>query len=112
MVLRSLLRRARSRWGSCEQARNFDLSLGGQHSGGAPGDGQPADSAQHAQQAVWGQPEQEVLRLDQHQLQSEPRVLEFMYTDPAFRTEQAFMVFSFDLSGFPFPPHFLVRFQL
>ena len=111
MVLRSLLRRARSRWGSCERPSNSDLSLGGQHPGGAPGDGQPADSTQHAQQAVRGQPEQEVLRLDQHQLQSGPRVLEFMFNDPAFRTEQAFMVLSFDLSGFPFQPHFWLDFN-
>ena len=111
MVLRSLLRRARLRWRSCERACNSDLSPGGQHSGGAPGDGQPADSTQHAQQAVRGQPEQEVLRLDQHQLQSGPRVLELMFNDPAFRTEQAFMVLSFDLSGFPFPPHFWLDFN-
>ena len=87
-------------------------SPGGQHSGGAPCDGQPADSPQHAQQALRGQPKQEVLRLDQHQLQSGPLVLDFMLNDPAFRTEQAFMVLSCDLSGFHFPPHFLVRFQL
>ena len=101
MVLRSSLRRARSRWESCERARKPNLSPGGQHSGGAPCDGQPADSPQHAQQAVRGQPEQEVLRLDQHQLQSGPHVLEIMFNDPAFRTDQAFMVLSRDLSGFP-----------